>query len=258
MLARGSSKRDNEQPIVLSSAYLKALTNKFDLEVVFHLNLSNCKLKDIKPLEECKGLLLLNVSNNSISDLRPLSRLSKLVFLQGDTNFISDLAPLRGISSLTRLSLIGNQVKAPKDVVLLNGLKELRTLSFMTLIGEYPNPCCSDKTYRGSILKTLPGLQRLDGVPRSSSFGEVIEKGIQSEEKDSGAGNNLAKLLKGDGAAEEWFKGGLGKEVEEWMRRKTTGNESNDEKAIENKVEECRKQQKEMEQKLKKLQEIFS
>jgi hypothetical protein len=255
MLARGSSKREGDQGVVLSPAYLKSLTNKFDLEVIFHLNLSGCKLKDLKPLEECKGLLLLDISNNSINDLRPLSRLNKMVFLQADINMISDLAPLKGASSLARLSLVGNQVKAPKDTVLLNGLKELRTLSFMSLMGENPNPCCTDKTYRATVLKTLPALERLDGAPRKSNLPEAIEKGVQGEGK---AGNSeLERLLK-EGGPTEWFKGGLGKEADEWLQKNKKSGESKEEKAIAEKVDECKKEQRELEQKLKKLQEVLA
>ena len=51
----------------ITPAYLKCMTKRFDLGIIFRLDLSGMGLRTIKPLEECVMLQYLDVSNNNQS-----------------------------------------------------------------------------------------------------------------------------------------------------------------------------------------------
>jgi len=62
----------------ITEAYLKAMTSRFDLGIMFRLDLSGMNLKHIKPLEGCIMLLYLDISINNLTKLDHLENCKDL------------------------------------------------------------------------------------------------------------------------------------------------------------------------------------
>ncbi len=56
-----------EKDSKLTPLYLKTVSQKFDLNTIFNLDLSNSGITSIGSLCECANLLMLDLSNNRIS-----------------------------------------------------------------------------------------------------------------------------------------------------------------------------------------------
>ncbi|XP_061926264.1 cilia and flagella associated protein 410 [Entelurus aequoreus] len=107
-----------------------------DLESVRKLNCWGCKLTDISILSQMPNIEVLTLSVNSISSLSPLA----------------------GCSSLCELYLRSNTIPS------LSQLHYLRSMTRLRVLWLADNPCCgSDSSgYRLTVLRFLPGLQKLD------------------------------------------------------------------------------------------------
>ncbi|TSL68203.1 Protein C21orf2 [Bagarius yarrelli] len=107
-----------------------------DLESVKKLNCWGCSLTDITIFSEIPNVEVLTLSANNISSLEHLSN----------------------CLSLTELYLRRNDIQSLSE---LNHLKNLTCLKVLWLA---ENPCCGTDPvkYRLSVLKNLPGLQKLD------------------------------------------------------------------------------------------------
>lgn len=107
-----------------------------DLESVKKLNCWGCNLKDISIFKQIPNIEVLTLSVNSITSL----------------------APLTGCLNLSELYLRRNMIPS------LSELSHLRPLSRLKVLWVAENPCCEidPERYRLTVLRCLPGLQKLD------------------------------------------------------------------------------------------------
>ncbi|XP_061791278.1 cilia and flagella associated protein 410 [Nerophis lumbriciformis] len=107
-----------------------------DLESVRKLNCWGCKLTDISILSQMPNIEVLTLSVNSISSLSPLA----------------------GCLSLCELYLRSNTIPS------LSELHYLRSMTRLRVLWLADNPCCGTDSsgYRLTVLRFLPGLQKLD------------------------------------------------------------------------------------------------
>ncbi|XP_077391719.1 cilia and flagella associated protein 410 [Festucalex cinctus] len=107
-----------------------------DLQSVRKLNCWGCKLSDVSILSQMPNIEVLTLSVNSISSL----------------------APLAGCLSLCELYLRRNMIASLSELCYLRPMTRLRVLWLAD------NPCCGENSsqYRLTVLRCLPGLQKLD------------------------------------------------------------------------------------------------
>jgi internalin A len=104
------------------------VTYRFSLDNggrVVGLNLRNCKLGDITPLQALTKLELLYLSGNELTDLSPLQSLTQLKRLVLNKNCLTDITPLRSLPQLTALYLCNNRLT---DIAPLQALTRLLRL----------------------------------------------------------------------------------------------------------------------------------
>ncbi|MDR1642189.1 MAG: leucine-rich repeat domain-containing protein [Clostridiales bacterium] len=89
------------------------------------LEMLNCQITDISPLEDLTDLNYLYLTGNQISDVTALSGLRYLEQLDLEDNQVKDLAPLAGLTNLNALWLTKNVID---DVKTLAGMKSLTNL----------------------------------------------------------------------------------------------------------------------------------
>jgi len=72
---------------------------------VVSVNLTNTKVRDLKPLQRLRSVQWLRLAYTDISDLSPLAELTHLRNLDLDGTEVSDLWPLSGMADLRRLNV---------------------------------------------------------------------------------------------------------------------------------------------------------
>ena len=117
-------KRENK----VTPLYLKTLSQKFDLECIFLLDLSNQNIGNLGAIPECKNLLMLDLSRNQVGFINGLDACSKLNYLNLAYNRIASLESLLGCNDLTHLFLQGNSIRDYKTVEFLRNLPKLTHL----------------------------------------------------------------------------------------------------------------------------------
>ncbi|XP_036400605.1 cilia and flagella associated protein 410 [Megalops cyprinoides] len=125
-----------------------------DLDSVKKLNCWGCNLTDISIFTEMPNIEVLTLSANQISSLEHITQ----------------------CRSLTELYLRRNNIQSLGELCHLQGLSQLRVL----WLAE--NPCCgTDPTkYRLTVLRTLPGLQKLDNqVVTEEELAQALEEGAE-------------------------------------------------------------------------------
>ena len=93
---------------------------------VTELDLCDCELSDITPLQQCTNLTVLGLSCNHISDISALGGLTNLAELNLSCNYISDISALRSLTNLTKLNL---EYGVISDISPLSDLKNLTELN---------------------------------------------------------------------------------------------------------------------------------
>ena len=175
--SKSVDKQDNKP---LSIPYLKCLSNKFDVETIFVLNISNQSLSGLGSIGECTNLMFLDITQNKIKDLTPISKLMKLQVIKMGKNFISAVDPLKDNMKMLHMDLHGNGIKGAKSFACCKNMTNLSSIYLQTLDGQYKNPICSEDGYRASLFETVPQLKRLDGVGKNKKFsfdGDVKQVG---------------------------------------------------------------------------------
>ncbi|CAL8469249.1 g8790 [Coccomyxa elongata] len=94
-----------------------------------------------------------------------LNTLPKLKVLSLGRNQIKKLESLDGIEKLLNLRVLWMSNNKVKDWAELDRLAANVRLEELLLIGNPLNPTPGSPEYRIEILKRLPGLKKLDGVP---------------------------------------------------------------------------------------------
>ena len=160
-----------KKELVLSDEYLKALTGKFDLEIIFSLELSDKNLNNIGSIPKCTSLLYLDLSHNNISVIDGLENLINIEFIDLSYNQISDISNFNTFRELVKCKLQGNNISGPLPSFFAD-FKKLEKLAFYEVPFQddldinTSNPICEEENYRQDILDNIPQLKWLDGIPR--------------------------------------------------------------------------------------------
>ncbi|XP_064522705.1 cilia- and flagella-associated protein 410 [Pseudopipra pipra] len=104
------------------------------------------------------GVRRLNCWGSHLTDISICRDLPNIEVITFSVNGISDLEPLTQCRNLSELYLRKNNITSLNELFHLKGLPRLRVL----WLAE--NPCCGQDPhrYRMTVLRNLPGLQRLD------------------------------------------------------------------------------------------------
>ena len=116
---------------VITDQYLKAVTGKFDLEIIFELVLEKKNIIALGSIPKCISLVYLNLSQNKLSSIESITPLSELKFLDLSINNISDITPLQDLLELRSINLYGNKISGPPPSW-LKKLTKLEKLNFKT------------------------------------------------------------------------------------------------------------------------------
>lgn len=90
-----------------------------------HLNLDNCSLSGIKPLENASKLISLKLPNNALRSLDALGNLTSLQILDLSHNAISNLNALSKLTSLKSLNVSHNALATLAPITTLTSLEQL-------------------------------------------------------------------------------------------------------------------------------------
>jgi dynein light chain 1, axonemal len=126
-----------------------------------HLSLSTNNIDRIANLQGLGSLEILSVGRNLLKNLGGLESVSDtLMQLWISYNLIEKLNGLERMKSLRVLYIGNNKITSWTEV---DRLKALGTLEDLVLAG---NPIAEDDpNYRLRVIKRLPGLKKLDGIP---------------------------------------------------------------------------------------------
>ncbi len=95
---------------LLNVDFLKAYSGKFDLEIVYVLNLQAKNITRLLALPKCKSLTFLNLSKNKLFAINGIEELTKLVYLDLSYSQLEIIEGLEKCKSLKTLKLQGNKV----------------------------------------------------------------------------------------------------------------------------------------------------
>ena len=152
-----------ERETKLTPNYIKTFAKKFDLNIIFLLNLSNKGIGAVGSLPQCTNLLMLDLSYNNVLMLNGMDTCICLTHINVSYNKISQLNPLKNCKELNTIMAQGNRIKDFKTIESLDGLKKLSSLYLQEFNGEGANPVCEDYNYANNIFTSLPELTLLDG-----------------------------------------------------------------------------------------------
>ncbi|MBI0399072.1 leucine-rich repeat domain-containing protein [Cyclobacterium marinum] len=91
------------------------------------LNLSNSKIKNLRPALKFKSITFLSLENTMIEDLSPLAEMKNLLHINGDYSAVNNLNALQELTGLKRLSFVGTSVESVEP------LKSLPSLEYINL-----------------------------------------------------------------------------------------------------------------------------
>ncbi len=121
----------------------KQIPEIIECEWLIEIDLSNNKIRDIKILENLRGLKELSLSDSELSDLKFLENLKSVTRLSLGNNQISNLKPLEKLDGLECLDLSNNNIKnlkSLKKLIKLNWLNlDKNPISDLIPIGELIN-----------------------------------------------------------------------------------------------------------------------
>lgn len=158
---------------------IKSTTQRFDLEIVFKLNLSGRGLsRMLGPWERCVNLTELNLSGNQIARIEGLECCPQLRRLVLTSNRVARVEGLAACTALEHLALQDNKLPTLESLALpeLAALPHLRTLLLQNVDRSLPNPVCRTVAgYKAAVLAALPNLANLDGErsPSSCTYAEL-------------------------------------------------------------------------------------
>ena len=170
--------------LVPTEDFLKAISGKFDLDIIFHVELPGKNISKLGAIPQCSNIMLLNLSRNKLTQISALGNLVNLAFLNLSFNSITSIDCLENLILLRHLELQGNNIMKiiPSK---LSKLVRLEKLKFQ-IVYSYKennkaeqndsNPICKEKDYRKTILHILPRLTYLDGISREVEAPEFVEE----------------------------------------------------------------------------------
>ncbi|KAK9908456.1 hypothetical protein WJX75_008207 [Coccomyxa subellipsoidea] len=165
---------EKEQHVVANEAQKVDLTaqvppiDKMDaslgvLKSCEHLSLSTNNIEKLAGLNSLPKLKVLSLGRNQIKKLEALDGVAEtLQELWISYNLLEKLAGVEKLVNLRVLWMSNNKVK---DWAELDRLAASAHLEDLLLLGNPLNPAPGSPEYRMEVLKRLPGLKKLDGVP---------------------------------------------------------------------------------------------
>tara|TARA_B110000285_G_scaffold87333_1_gene100075 strand:+ start:28 stop:492 length:465 start_codon:yes stop_codon:yes gene_type:complete len=149
----------------LTPLYLKTASEKFDLETIFILDLSDKNIQGgIGSLGECTNLMHINLSQNRITMLTGMDTCINLTIIDLSFNKLTSIDALKGCINLETLDLKGNLIKDLKPIErVAPSLQKMQNIYLQGFTGENPNPCCLGGVYKPGMVKSFPKLSSLDG-----------------------------------------------------------------------------------------------
>ncbi|KAK3104890.1 hypothetical protein FSP39_012527 [Pinctada imbricata] len=121
---------------------------------------------------DLQGVTKLNFWGSEISDISVVRRMPNLEVCSVSVNNIETLEDFSCCPNLTELYIRKNKIKDLSELVHLKSLTKLRNLWLAD------NPCAGGDNYRLTVLRALPGLQKLDNVVvTDEERSEALEKG---------------------------------------------------------------------------------
>lgn len=173
--------------ILPTTEYLKALTGKFNLEIIFILSLPNKGI--VKPLNiiQCSNIITLNLSKNKLSSIDEFISLTKMKHLDISFNQIKSVDSLSKIENLISLKAQGNQISKINN--LDQWTKQMRCLNkiyFQQISGEAANPICKEEGYRDKLFKSIISLKFLDGTKNEISLISIAKEINSFKPKNEG------------------------------------------------------------------------
>lgn len=152
-----------EKTTTLSPDVIKAVTDKFSLEIVFILELQSAGIKDLAGIEQCTNLLHLILSHNKITRIRHLTNCCSLVHLDLSYNQLVKIEGLGQCLKLERIDLQGNRINSFSSTTEVSNLPSLRILYLQEYNFTGNNPICREEGYRQIVFDSIASLQALDG-----------------------------------------------------------------------------------------------
>ena len=149
----------------LTPLFLKTVAQKFDLETIFILDVSDKNIQgNVGNLGDCLNLMNVDISRNRITMLTGMESLVNLKICNLSYNKLTSIDGIKGCTSLERLDLQGNLIKDIKAIErVAPSLTKLVNLYMQEFNGEGANPVCWQKVYRSGIKQFWPNLSSLDG-----------------------------------------------------------------------------------------------
>ena len=170
----------------LTPLYLKTAAEKFDLETIFILDLSDKNIQGgIGSLGECTNLMHLNLSKNRITMLTGMDTCISLTVLDLSFNKLTSIDALKGCVNLETLDLRGNLIKDLKPIErVAPSLQKMTSIYLQGFTGEDANPCCSGNVYKPGMCKSFPKLSALDGQRLAVGWIDMKDLGIELNEEE--------------------------------------------------------------------------
>ncbi len=165
-----------ERETQLTKEYLKAMGNKYDLEIIHVLDLSRLGVRSLGALVDCSNLAVLDLSRNQLRAIKGLESLAKLRTLNLSYNQINNIEPLRMLNDLEDLQLQDNKLETYQCLEPLKRLPKLLYLHLQEYNQTAQNPLCKADKYRRVMLDTFASLFSLDGHRRHNPVLELDEK----------------------------------------------------------------------------------
>lgn len=165
---------DDAGPVADEADVLRA-SKQYDIELVYHCDLSRCNFVGFAPnvWARCHSLTVVNLSRNQLRSLAGIEAIgTTLTFLNAAENKILSVAPLASCSKLKHCYLEGNGLSTLSDVSALVSLPELQDvvlsrsipLDDNTLL-ELDNPICRNvDVYHQLCCSDLAKVRWVDGI----------------------------------------------------------------------------------------------
>ncbi|ETO35557.1 Leucine Rich Repeat family protein [Reticulomyxa filosa] len=142
----------------ISSDKLKKHCKTYDIEIIFHLDLSKQSLQNINMLQMCSNLICLVLKQNSLQNLSCLSSLSKLKYLDVAYNAVSILSNLVNLPELEQIKLEGNNINSWSQLTHLSSTShfpKIVHISLQSFDGRAQNPICREALYNKNLIDTF-------------------------------------------------------------------------------------------------------
>eukprot|EP00756_Hemistasia_phaeocysticola_P032666 Hpha_TRINITY_DN16421_c2_g8::TRINITY_DN16421_c2_g8_i1::g.159007::m.159007 len=143
-----------------TEAVIKEVCRAQSMADISYLNLFGNHIRSMPEVGGCRRLRVLILAFNEIETIRGVSGLPHLHTLDLSFNVIKRVEGIKELPSLSKLDLNNNLIYRIDDIAALR-----RGVPALTQLQLQCNAVCELKSYRAAILRRLPQLRELDGMP---------------------------------------------------------------------------------------------